>query len=41
MKINESKFTSQTYTYQYNSNGYPTIENNTSGGYTEKTQYFY
>ncbi len=41
LKINESKFTSQTYTYQYNSNGYPKIENNTSGGYTEKTQYFY
>lgn len=41
LKITESKFTSQTYTYQYNSNGFPTIENSTSGGYTEKTQYFY
>lgn len=41
MNVIESKFTSQTTTYQYNSNGYPTNETNTSGGYTEKTQYLY
>jgi hypothetical protein len=43
IRISESSFTSnnQNYSYQYNSNNYPTIGTCTAGGYTESTQYFY
>jgi hypothetical protein len=36
-----SSFDTQNYSYQYNSNGYPTDVSCTSGGYTDSSQLFY